>query len=116
MTIIVLALILIGLELVIPFWAWIAVTPFVFGLASGKPCRWAAWRGAAAGALSWLGASLYIYMTSGRIIAGRVAAMFGLGRDRGWLMVIVTGFLGAFIAALAACAGASLRAAIGRKR
>ena len=115
MTIIALALVIVGLELAIPFWAWIAAAPFAFGLALGKSCCWAAWRGAAAGALSWLGASLYIYFTSGRIIAGRVAAMFGLGMGRGWLMVIITGLLGAIVAGLAAFTGASFRAAMRKK-
>jgi len=116
MTILVLALAIVSLELAVPFWAWIAAAPFAFGLAFGKSCRWATVCGSAAGGLSWLGASLYFYFTSGRIIAGRVAAMFGLGPGRGWLMVIATGLVGAIVAGLAAFAGASLRAAILRKR
>ena len=56
--------------------------------------------------------SLYLYLTSGRIIAGRIAALFGLGQDCGWLMVLLTGLLGALVAALAALAGASVRAAV----
>jgi hypothetical protein len=115
MTVLVLAIGIVGLELAVPFWGWIAVAPFIYGLVFGRLCWRAAWRGAAAGALSWLGASLYIYLTSGRIIAGRVAAMFGLGPDRGWLMVIATGLLGTLIAGLAAFAGASLRGAIRNK-
>ena len=116
MTILVLALVIVGFELAIPFWAWVAAAPFIFGLAFGKSCRWATMRGFAAGGLSWLGASLYFYFTSGRIISGRIAAMFGLGLDRGWLMVIVTGLLGAIIAGLAAFSGASLRGAIRKKK
>jgi uncharacterized membrane protein YeaQ/YmgE (transglycosylase-associated protein family) len=112
MNILVLALLIVVFELAVPFWAWIAALPFACGLVFGKSCRRAAWRGASAGGLSWLGASLYLYISSGRIIAGRIAAMFGLGRDRGWLMVIATGLLGAIIAGLAAYAGASLREAL----
>jgi hypothetical protein len=112
MTILVLALAIVGLELAVPFWAWIAAVPFVFGLVFGRSCWRSAGLGSAAGGLSWLGASLYFYFTSGRIIAGRVAAMFELGQSRGWLMVIVTGLLGAIIAGLAAFAGASFREAI----
>jgi hypothetical protein len=116
MTILILALAIVGLELAVPFWAWIAAAPFVFGLVFGKSCGRATACGAAAGGLSWLGASLYFYLTSGRIIAGRVAAMFGLGLGRGWLLVIITGLVGAIIAGLATLAGASLRGALLRRK
>jgi len=103
------------LELALQSWAWVALVPLAFGLASGAQPLKAAGRGAAAGLISWLGAGLFFYMTSGLIIAGRMSAMFGLGRSRGWLMVIITGLAGAMVAGLAAFAGASLREAMGRK-
>jgi hypothetical protein len=95
-------------------WICVALVPLVFGLAAKASLFKATWRGTLAGGLSWLAVSLYFYLTSSRIIAGRMAAMFGLGR--GWLMVLLTGLLGAFVAGLAAFAGASLRSEFVRKR
>jgi uncharacterized membrane protein YeaQ/YmgE (transglycosylase-associated protein family) len=96
-------------------WIWVALVPLIFGLAAKVSLIKATGRGAFAGGLSWLAASLYFYFTSGRIIAGRMAAMFGLGPGRGWLMVLLTGLLGAFVAGLAALAGASLRSEFVRR-
>ena len=44
-----------------------------------------------------------------------MAAMFGLGRAQGWLLVLLTAGLGALVAAVAAWAGSALRAAITRR-
>jgi hypothetical protein len=110
------AVLIAALEWFLQSWLWVALVPMAFGLAAhASPAR-AAGRGAAAGASCWLGAALFFYLTSGGIIANRMAAMFGLGRSRGWLMVMLTGLLGALVAALAAYAGASLRGAFCRKR
>jgi hypothetical protein len=104
------ALLIAALGFFLHSWLWVALVPLAFGLAAhASPAR-AAGRGSAAGGISWLGAALVFYLTSSGIIAGRVAAMFGLGRNRGWLMVLLTGLLGALVAGLAAYAGASLRA------
>ena len=96
-------------------WTWVALVPLAFGLAAHcSPAR-AAGRGAAAGGTSWLVMSLYFYFTDSRIVAGRVAAMFGLGADRGCLMIVLTAALGLLVAGLAAYGGASLRAALRKK-
>jgi hypothetical protein len=115
MIVLALALVILGLESVLPFWAWVAAAPFVYGLLFEKRNGRAFVRGFAAGGLSWLGGSLYFYLTSSRIVAGRVAAMLGLGQSRGWIMVLATGLVGAVIAGLAAFAGSSLRGAFWRK-
>ena len=90
-------------------WIWLAAVPLAFGLASGASLLRATGRGAIAGGAAWLGAALYFYLFSAEIIAGRMAAMFGLGAGRGWLLVLLTGLLGALVAGLAAFSGASLR-------
>jgi hypothetical protein len=112
MTIVIQAILIVVLEWSLQSWLWVALVPLAFGLATRTSSLKASGRGFAAGGLSWLGGALYFYLTSGRIIAGRVAAMFGFGLNRGWLMVILTGLLGALVAGLAAFAGKSLRAAI----
>ncbi len=105
-------ILIVVLEWGLQSWIWVALVPLAFGLAAKTAPGRAAGRGAVAGGLSWFGASLYLYLTSSRIIADRVAAMFGIGQNRGWLMVMVAGLLGAIVAGLSALAGASLRAAI----
>lgn len=93
-------------------WIWLAAVPLAFGLASGASVLRAAGRGAIAGGTAWMGVALYYYLTSAKIIAGRMAAMFGIGVGGGWLLVLLTGLLGALVAGLAAFAGASLRAVL----
>jgi len=100
---------IIALELGLRSWLWLAGVPLAFGLASGASSSTTIWRGAIAGGAAWLGTALYFYLFSADIIAGRVAAMFGIGAGRGWLLVLLTGLLGALVAGLAAFTGASLR-------
>jgi hypothetical protein len=104
------AVLIIALELGLQSWLWVAGVPLAFGLASGASGSRATWRGAIAGGAAWLGMALYFYLFSAGIIAGRMAAMFGLGAGRGWMLALLTGLLGALVAGLAAFAGASLRA------
>jgi hypothetical protein len=106
------ALLISFLEWGLQSWAWVALVPLAFGLAANVSPGRAAARGAVAGGMSWFAAGLYLYFTSGRIIADRAAAMFGLGRNMGWLMVVLAGMLGMLVAGLAAYAGASLRRAL----
>jgi hypothetical protein len=114
MIVLIQAALIVVLELALRSWVWLALVPLAFGLATGvQPLR-AAGRGAAAGLASWLAGGLFFFLTSGRIIAGRMAALFGLGPGRGWLMIPLTGLLGALVAGLAAYAGACLRAALKR--
>ncbi len=112
MNIIIQIALIIGLELGLQSWVWVAGVPLAFGLAAPVSGWRAAGRGAAAGGLAWLLASLWIFFQSGQIIAGRMAAMLGLGPRQGWLMIALTGLLGALVAGLAAYAGASLRKAM----
>jgi MFS family permease len=109
------ALLIAALGFFLQSWFWVALVPLAFGLAAHVSPALAAGRGAAAGGSSWLGTAAYFYLTSGGIIAGRMAAMFGLGRKRGWLLVLLTGLLGTLVAGLAAYAGASLREALRKK-
>ncbi|MCU0236874.1 MAG: hypothetical protein MUC72_07300 [Acidobacteria bacterium] len=106
------AVLILILEIGLQSWLWVAGVPLAFAMAAPVSSARACGRGAAAGGLSWLLAGLYLYLTSGRIIAGRMAVMFGIGAGRGWLLVLLTGLLGALVAAVAAWAGSALRAAL----
>lgn len=100
---------IIALEFGLQSWLWVAGVPLAFGLASGASASRTTWRGAIAGGAAWLGTALYFYLFSAELIAGRVAAMSGIGAGRGWLLLVLTGLVGALVAGLAAFVGASLR-------
>jgi len=114
MGIIVCLVVLLVLHLVTPFWWWVMVVPFLYGLGFGR----SAWRSFRTGALSagllWLGASAYFHLAGSALIARRVAMMMKL--DSSWLMVAVAGLLAGLAAGLAGLAGYSIRALFGRRR
>jgi hypothetical protein len=100
-------LVMLVLELLTPYWWWVMIVPFAFGVAAGS--GWKALRtGFLAAGLLWLGASAYLFMTGSRIIAARMAAMFGLGES--WVMVLATGLVAGLAAAFSGYAGYVVRA------
>jgi hypothetical protein len=99
--------VLLGLHILAPFWWWIAVVPFVYGFLFGKKDKNTFWEGFLAGALVWGGAAAFFFFSSGRLIAGRVAMMFRLGK--GGIILVLTAVLGGLVAGLASFAGHSLR-------
>ncbi len=103
-----------ALQLLTPFWWWIMIVPFVFGAAGAGSGRKAFWTGFIAAGLLWLGAGLFFMLSGSRIIAGRMAGMFGLGS--GWLMVPVTALVAALAGAIAGYAGHAARGLFKRSR
>jgi len=95
------------LHILTPFWWWIAVVPLVYGFFFAKEDERSFWEGFLAGAVVWGGAAAFFFFTSGKIIAGRMAGMFRLGK--GWLMLALTAILGGLVAGLASFAGHSFR-------
>lgn len=65
------------LQLATPFWWWIMLVPFLFGLLGAH----SAWQGARTGIFSagflWLSAGLFYWLTASQIITARVAKMLG---------------------------------------
>ena len=102
---------LLGLSALAPFWGWVMIVPFAYGAARAASGWRAARTGLAASGLLWLGAAAYLYAAGGSLIAGRMAAMFGLGR--GGTMIAVTGLAAALAGGLGGYAGYAVRAAIG---
>jgi len=102
------ALVMLVLQVLTPFWWWVMIVPFVYGAAAAKS-GWQALRtGLFSACLLWLGAGLYLFLAGSRIIAGRVAKMFGLGQS--WLMVLVTALVAAVAAGVSGYAGYAIRA------
>lgn len=93
------------LQLATPFWWWIMLVPFLFGLLGAH----SAWHGARTGMLSagllWLLAGLFYWLTASQIITARVAKM--LGERFEIESVILIFVLTAMVAALAGGASAA---------
>ncbi len=94
---------MLALQLLTSFWWWVMIVPFAYGAAAARSGGKAFRTGFFAAGLLWLGASAYFYLTGSRLIATRMAGMFGLGSS--WLMVFVTGLIAAVAAGVSAYAG-----------
>lgn len=96
-------LVMLVLELLTPYWWWVMIVPFAYGAGAART-GWRAFQTSLfAAGLLWLGASLWLYATGSRIIATRMAGMFGLGASG--LMIAVTAAVAALAAALSGYAG-----------
>lgn len=101
-------LIMLGLQLLTPFWWWVMIVPFAYGAAASRSGGKAIRTGFFAAGLLWLGTSLFLYLTGSGLIATRMARMFGLGKS--WLMVLATALIAAVAAGVSGYAGYAVRA------
>ena len=98
---------LLTLQLLSPYWLWIMIVPFAYGI-SGARSGWKAARtGFLSAGLLWAGWSAYLYLTGSRKVAGRMAAVLGLGHS--WLMILLTAIVAAVAAAVSGFAGFSVK-------
>jgi len=106
-------LIMLVLQILMPFWWWVMIVPFAFGAAEPKN-GWGAIRtGLLSAGLLWLGSGTYFYLTGGQIIATRMARMFGLGQS--WPMIPATALLAALAAGLSGYTGCAVRSVFSDK-
>ena len=101
-------LVMAGLQALTPYWWWIMLVPFGYGVSAARSGAAAARVGGFSSGLLWLGASLYFYLTGSRIIAWRMSRMFGF--ERSWMMVLAAAILAAAAGALSSHAGYAVRA------
>lgn len=101
-------LVMLVLQILTPFWWWIMIVPFVFGVAGAKSGGKAFLTGFLSGGILWLGGSVYYFVNGSRIVAERMANMFGLGSS--WLMILLTALIGAVAAGFSSYAGYAVRA------
>ena len=94
---------LLVLQLLTPYWWWIMIVPFAYGLSVGRSGWKAARTGLLSAGLLWAGWSTYLYLTGSGKVAGRMAAVLGIGRS--WLMILLTAFVAAAAAAVSGYAG-----------
>ncbi|MGD1009618.1 MAG: hypothetical protein ABR951_05635 [Candidatus Aminicenantales bacterium] len=100
-------------QLLTPFWWWIMIVPFAYGVAAAHTGGGAFFNGFLSAGLLWLGSSLCFFLTGSGIITARVVKMFGLGGS--WLMIPATALVAAIAAAVSGYAGYAVRALVKRK-
>jgi hypothetical protein len=95
-------------QLVTPYWWWIMLVPFFYGLVMER----SGWRALAVGMISagflWLVASLYYWAFGGGIIAERITNMAGLSTPL--LLVAASTVVALVVGGISAAAGYFLRA------
>ena len=110
MAMLVCLLAMLALQILTPYWWWVMIVPFAFG-AGIATSGWRAMRtGVLAAGLLWLGAGTYFYLTGSRLIATRMARMFGLGKS--WPLIAATAAVAALAAGLSGYAGYAVRGLI----
>jgi hypothetical protein len=101
------------LQVVTPYWWWVMLVPFAYGVAGAGSPRKALGTGFASAGLLWLGGSVYYFLTGSRTIAQRTANMIGLGNP--WLLILATGLIAAVAAAVSAYAGYAVKTLLKRR-
>ena len=94
-----------------PFWGWVMVVPFVWGAIGARSTAGAIRGGASMGAIAWGGAAAIAWWRGADVVARRVAGLLEAwtGGDARSLLV-ATVVVGSIAAAVAATAGAVIRA------
>lgn len=105
--VLILLAVMLGLELLTPFWWWIMAVPLVYGAAVAPRGGKAFLAGFASAGLLWLGGALYSFVAGSRLIADRIAAMFKVGDGR--LLIVAAGLAAAVAAGAAGYAGYAAR-------
>lgn len=100
-------LVMLVLQLLTPYWWWVMIVPFAYGAAAARSGGKAFRTGFVAAGLLWLGSSIFLYLTGSRLIASRMAGMFGVGKS--WLMVLATALIAAIAAGVSGYAGYAVR-------
>jgi hypothetical protein len=90
-----------------PFWWWILVLPFFYGLLSNKTPFRAMSVGMISCGIVWGSMALYHYLTDAKIVVSRIAAMMGI--DNSVVLLLYTILIALLCGGIAALAGRNLR-------
>ncbi|MBK8710398.1 MAG: hypothetical protein IPL97_00710 [Niastella sp.] len=93
--------------LFLPWWS-IAIAAFLVALLISQKIGWAFLSGFLAVFILWFALSQYISSKNEDILAHKVSQII-LQTDNPFMLILVTSFIGAVVAGLAAAAGASLK-------
>lgn len=111
MAIVICFVLMLALQLATPFWWWVMLVPFGFGLWKSR----SAWESARVGMISagalWLAMSLWQWLNGGQQLALRMSGMLGL--SSGAVMVVMTTVVAATVAGVTGACGYSLKS-VGR--
>jgi hypothetical protein len=101
-------------QLFFPWWS-IAIVCLVVAFFMASSAAEALAKGTAVITLGWVAYAWYIHATSGGILSNKVAEIFPLKGNSGYLIAIM-GFLGGLVGGLSASAGYLLRDAVWPRR
>ncbi len=91
------------LHLITPYWWWILVVPFLYGLIRSRSALRAFATGVSSAGLLWFISTLYLYLTKSGIVTHKVAAMMNLSSP--FLMVVISTAIAMVGGGLACCTG-----------
>jgi len=96
-------IIMLVLHLVTPFWWWVLVVPFLYGLIRSRSALRAFGTGLSSAGLLWFAAALYMYLTKADIVSQKISALMGLASPL--LLVAITTAIAMIAGGLACCTG-----------
>lgn len=97
------------LQLILPWWI-IVIISFITPGIIGKTFKVALWHPFFAILVLWTGMALFKSVPNEHLLAGRIAAMFGL-KFWGWILIL-TALIGAFVAGVSGFCGYHFRKAL----
>ncbi len=100
------------LQTATPYWWWVMAVPLVVAFATRVSTLGGFRLGLISAGAVWTLASLILFVTQSQIIAMRIASMMSLGS--GWILVLLTGFIGMLTGGVAGATGAALRSSLTR--
>ena len=102
------------LQITTPFWWWILLVPFVYGVAFAAT-GWKGFRtGMLSGGLLWFFTGLYHLLTKSDIIAQRMAAMMKVNSP--WFLLLITAFIAALCGGFAGGTGFHVKKVISERK
>ena len=106
--------VLLVFQMIFPYWWWVILVPFFFNIFFSKSAWGSLRTGITCGGLLWFAASIFLILTDGRVIAGRIAQTMRLSSS--WILVIITTLVAMITAGLASLTGYYTRTVVFRDR
>jgi hypothetical protein len=100
-------LLMLALQLATPFWWWIMVVPFLYGILKARSVREGMKIGTMSAAALWLLMSGYQWLSGSGGVSQRVIAM--VGWESSGILVLITTLVASLASGSAACSGCCLR-------
>lgn len=98
------------LQLLTPFWWWIIVIPFIYGVIKSESGLKGFGVGMISTGLLWLFGSLYYFLSGSSLIAKRVSIMMKLGHPL--LLILITTLLAFLVGGFSGSSGYFLKRAL----